>query len=63
MSADKQLYTHSAAMEPLMPEGSRDKLADLTCQILRRAGALLAQIPSPVVRSRAASLVREMNSY
>ena len=60
---DKQLYTHSAAMEPLMPVASRDKLADMTCEILRRAGALSAQIPSPVVRTRAASLVREMNSY
>jgi len=46
-----------------MPEASRDKLADLTCEILRRAGALSAQIPSPVVRARAASLVRGMNSY
>jgi Fic family protein len=38
-------------MEPLIPEASREKLADLTC------------VPSPVVRTRAADLVREMNSY
>jgi Fic family protein len=50
-------------MEPLMPVASREKLADLTCEILRKAGSLSAQIPSQVVRTRAASLVREMNSY
>jgi len=63
MRPDKQLYTQPAAMEPFMPEGSKDKLAELTCEILRKAGSLSAQIPSPVVRIRAASLVREMNSY
>jgi Fic family protein len=46
-----------------MPESSREELADLTCEILRHAGSLPAQIPSPVVRARLARLVREMNSY
>src|SRR5258708_5520469 len=50
-------------MEPLLPEIGKDSLADLTCEIMRTAGSLAAQIPSAVVRTRAASLVREMNSY
>lgn len=63
MSPHKQLYTQPAAMEPLLPEAARAKLADLTCEIFRQVGSLSAQIPSPVVRARAANLVREMNSY
>ena len=63
MTPEQQLYTHPAAMEPLMPESSRGRLADLSCEILRRAGSLSAQLPSTVVRTRAATLVQEMNSY
>jgi len=50
-------------MEPLMPVSEKETLADLTCEIMRKAGSLSAQIPSPAVRTRAANLVREMNSY
>jgi Fic family protein len=63
MIAETPLYTHPAAMEPLLPGVGKQALADLTCEILRKAGALSAQIPSPVVRRRAAKLVQEMNSY
>jgi Fic family protein len=57
------LYTHPAAIEPLLPTTGKDILAELTWNIFRQAGALSAQIPSPIVRKRTASLVRHMNSY
>jgi Fic family protein len=50
-------------MEPLLPESSRTILADLSCEVLRKAGQLSAQLPSQIVRERVADLVREMNSY
>ena len=50
-------------MEPLLPTVGKETLAELTCDIFRKAGTLSAQITSPVVRKRAAALVREMNSY
>jgi Fic family protein len=50
-------------MEPLLPTAGKEPLAQLTCDLIRKAGALSAQIPSLVVRNRAAALVREMNSY
>jgi Fic family protein len=58
-----ELYVQPAALEPLLPESAGGVLADLTCEILRKAGALSAQLPSSVVRTRIANLVREMNSY
>jgi Fic family protein len=63
MSAETDLHTQIAAMEPLLPDSSRPALAELTCEILRKAGQLSAHLPSPVVRQRVAVLVREMNSY
>jgi Fic family protein len=63
MSVKPALYTHPAAMEPLLPEGSGNTLADLTCKVLSKAGTLSAQVPCSIVQSRIASLVREMNSY
>jgi Fic family protein len=50
-------------MEPLLPEALRAELAELSCEILRKAGQLSGQVPSQVVRQRIAQLVREMNSY
>jgi Fic family protein len=50
-------------MEPLLPTVGKETLGELTCDIFRKAGALSAQITSPIVRNRAAALVREMNSY
>ena len=57
------LYTRPAAMEPLLPQGSKEQMAQLSCAILQRSGALSARIPSTQVRLRAAALVSEMNSY
>jgi Fic family protein len=63
MSAEVGLYTDPAAMEPLFPDNSQPILAELTCEILRKAGQLSAHIPSLIIRQRIAGLVREMNSY
>jgi Fic family protein len=63
MTETKEIYSHPAAMEPLLPAAGKEGLAELAGDIFRKAGALSAEIPSPVVRSRAAGLVREMNSY
>lgn len=63
MPTKPELYVQPAAMEPLLPESAGGPLAELTCEILRKAGALSAQLPSPIVRDRVAGLVREMNSY
>jgi Fic family protein len=57
------LYGHPAAMKPLLPTAGKEGLAELSCEIFRKAGALSGRIPSPIVRTRAAALVREMNSY
>lgn len=57
------LYTNPAAMEPLLPAVGEGPLGDLTSEILRKSGSLSAQIPSAVVRHRAAKLVQQMNSY
>ncbi len=63
MTDKKELYTHPAAMEAVLPTGGKETLAELTCDIFSKAGALSTRIPSQVVRNRAAALVREMNSY
>jgi Fic family protein len=62
-SMEAKLYTQTAEMEPLLPESSLPALADLTCEILRKAGQVSAHLPSPIIQRRVASLVREMNSY
>src|SRR5215471_14292870 len=63
MTDKNELYTRIEAMEPLLPTAGEGTLAQLTCDVIRKAGALSAQIPSLSVRRRAAQLVREMNSY
>src|SRR5215471_13537829 len=63
MTDKYELYTRAEAMEPLLPTAGEETLAQVTCDVIRKAGALSAQIPSLVVRKRAAALVREMNSY
>src|SRR5271156_1235993 len=63
MSELPSLYTEPAAMEPLLPDSSHASLDELTCEILRKAGQLSAQLPSSITRLRIAGLVREMNSY
>ena len=63
MGVEKAIYNWPAAMEPLFPEASKEQLAELTYAILKKSGALAAQIPSAKTRARAAALVTEMNSY
>jgi len=63
MAQIRQLYREPSAMEPLLPEARRGELAELTCEILRKAGQLSGQIPALIVRKRIAQLVREMSSY
>ncbi len=63
MSTGITLSTQPAAMEPLLPESSRPALAELTSEIVRKAGRLSAQLPSPIIRRKVARLVLEMNSY
>ena len=50
-------------MEPLLPQTARSRMADLTCEIFRKSGQLIGQVPVPINRQRIAALVREMNSY
>jgi Fic family protein len=58
-----EFYTQIAAMEPLFPKAAGSALADLTCEVIHKAGALSAQLPSSIVRARIAVVVREMDSY
>ena len=46
-----------------MPMTRQEHLAELTCDILREAGRLSAEIPAEAARLGMAGLVREMNSY
>lgn len=46
-----------------MPESGRDTLSPLSAAIFEKAGELKATLPSPLVRSEVAGLVRQMNSY
>lgn len=50
-------------MEPLLPEAGRSELGDLSVEIFRKSGELVASLPSKIVRHEVARLVREMNSY
>jgi len=57
------VYTEVPAMEPMLPSSGRSRLAELTCEIFRKAGQLSAQVPAPVNCRQIALLIREMNSY
>ena len=50
-------------MEPQLPKGQGGRLSELTCEILKAAGQLTGQVHSPLVLTRVADLVREMNCY
>lgn len=63
MSEETALYGSAHAIEPLLPESSQAELAELTCEILLRAGKLSGQVPAEITRHRIAALVRMMNSY
>ena len=53
----------ASAMEPLLPEAERGRLAELTSEILQAAGKLSGSVHASVVREKVADLVREMNCY
>ena len=50
-------------MEPLFPEAGRGELAELSVEIFRKSGELVASLPSEIVRQEVAKVVCEMNSY
>jgi len=59
MRAENTIYTQPMAMEPLLPEGAKEQLAQVASAIFKTSGALSACIPSSKVRERAAGLVTE----
>jgi Fic family protein len=61
--ANSAQYKDPTAMEPLLPDSSGPELAELTSEVLRKAGRLSGLVPSAITRGRIAHLVREMNSY
>jgi hypothetical protein len=63
MPAKPELYTRPSSMEPLLPASHLPELAELSCEIWRRSGRLLEQIPSHGCRSAITNLVCGMNSY
>jgi len=63
MSHDPSIFRRITSMEPLLPASSQAELAQLSVEILRKSGELVAALPSKTVRSQVAALVREMNSY
>ena len=56
-------YIAPQSLEPLMPESSRNELADLSCEIFLKSGKLSAQIPAKVNQRKIALIMQEMNSY
>ena len=50
-------------MEPLFPEAGRGELGELSAEIFRKSGELIASLPSKAVRQEVAKVVCEMNSY
>jgi Fic family protein len=57
------VYRQPSAMEPLLPQGRRERLAELSREIWQASGRLAGQVHSPLVLQRVAALVREMNCY
>jgi Fic family protein len=50
-------------MEPLLPEACKGQLAELSVEIFKKSGELVASLPSKTVRHEVAKVVCEMNSY
>jgi Fic family protein len=63
MSQKPSLFRRITSMEPLLPASGGPELAELSVEILRKSGELMAALPSKTVRCGIAALVREMNSY
>jgi Fic family protein len=53
----------ASSLEPLLPSAGDPLLAELTCEILSKAGRLAGQMPSAVNCAHIAALIAEMNSY
>lgn len=50
-------------MEPLLPSSKRSQCNELTASILKKSGELTGLIHSPIVQTKVAHLVRQMNCY
>jgi len=50
-------------MEPMLPSGGKESLAELSKQIFLHAGRLSAQVPAEKTQRQIAEVVRMMNSY
>jgi len=56
-------YSRTSSMEPLLPGGGRERLSELSVDLLRKLGRISGQVHSPVVCGKLASLLRWMNCY
>ena len=63
MSQDQSIFRAITSMEPLFPASGGPELAELSVEVFRKSGELVAAIPSKTVRGGIAALVQEMNSY
>ena len=63
LDQDPSMFRRITSMEPLLPASGSPVLAELSVEIFRNSGELVAALPSKAVRCGIAALVREMNSY
>ncbi|RPJ35416.1 MAG: Fic family protein [Verrucomicrobiaceae bacterium] len=63
MPQKSSMFRRLTSMEPLLPASGGAELAELSVEIFRKSGELMAALPSKTVRCGVAALVREMNSY
>lgn len=58
-----EIYSDPSAIEPLMPQAGRGRLAELSFEILQESGRLAGLVRSRWVFQEVASVVRGMNCY
>jgi Fic family protein len=58
-----EIYSDPSAIEPLMPQAERGRLAELSFEILQESGRLTGLVRSRWVFQEVASVVRGMNCY
>jgi Fic family protein len=58
-----EIYSDPSAIEPLMPQAERGRLAELSFEILQESGRLAGLVRSRWVFQEVASVVRGMNCY
>lgn len=63
MKDSTEIYNNLASMEPLLPDLSRNRLSELTCEVLTASGHLSGSVHSRIVKEKVAALTREMNCY